>query len=469
MNSSRFPFFTLVLAKSLICAGLLLGGLTTVASAQSKTPTADQKDSKDEKKDTTKKKRPRRVPTRSLTRESSDLLAVFKPLAISASESTVKIMNGSRQIAVGTIVDSDGLVLTKASEITAGFKCKLPDGTTLPGTVFGIDTQNDLALLKIEATGLAVAPLTDQESPTQGSWVISPINESGKISIGVVAVDEREIPKSRAFMGIRMEDTDKGVRITEVLPNTPAAEAKLKSGDFIQKMDNVAVADIQQLRKIIGQNSPENLIRIAVLRKDEKIVLSLTLADSTTTDPMRTRSRTQNSMGSRLSRRAKDFPLAFQHDTTLDSNECGGPIVDIEGRIVGINIAREGRVSSLAIPSSVALKVIEKLKTGEHSPLAVYADRIKFNEIDLKDLRSSLTDSMNTLNENENKLRSQQGRIDELERTRKELSARISELYDERDSLKKSDRSLKRAKKQAEKDILNAEKRLKALKAGYRD
>ena len=76
---------------------------------------------------------------------------------------------------------------------------------------------------------------------------------------------------------------------------------------------------------------------------------------------------------------------------------------------------------------------------------------------------------MNTLNENENKLRSQQGRIDELERTRKELSARISELYDERDSLKKSDRSLKRAKKQAEKDILNAEKRLKALKAGYRD
>jgi len=42
---------------------------------------------------------------RSRTKEDTDLLSVFKSLAISASESTVKVQSGRRQIAVGTIID----------------------------------------------------------------------------------------------------------------------------------------------------------------------------------------------------------------------------------------------------------------------------------------------------------------------------------------------------------------------------
>ena len=45
----------------------------------------------------------------------------------------------------------------------------------------------------------------------------------------------------------------------------------------------------------------------------------------------------------------------MQHDTVLDPDECGGPLLDTKGNVVGINIARAGRVVSYALPSSLIL------------------------------------------------------------------------------------------------------------------
>ena len=62
------------------------------------------------------------------------------------------------------------------------------------------------------------------------------------------------------------------------------------------------------------------------------------------------RSDFQNSLGGKLSVRRFGFPLAFQHDTVLRPSDCGGPVVDLDGRVVGFNIARAGRTESYALP-----------------------------------------------------------------------------------------------------------------------
>jgi S1-C subfamily serine protease len=62
-----------------------------------------------------------------------------------------------------------------------------------------------------------------------------------------------------------------------------------------------------------------------------------------------------------LSENRKDFPNALQHDLTLRPNECGGPLIDLDGKLVGVNIARGGRVKSYAIPTVDLKNVIEKL------------------------------------------------------------------------------------------------------------
>ena len=59
--------------------------------------------------------------------------------------------------------------------------------------------------------------------------------------------------------------------------------------------------------------------------------------------------------------RLSGFDRAIQHDTVLDPDECGGPALDTNGKAIGINIARAGRVMSYALPSSLVVSEMNLL------------------------------------------------------------------------------------------------------------
>lgn len=431
-------------------------------------------------------KKQERRSSRSLTREDSKLISVFKSLTGSTVESTVKVQAGSRQIAVGTIIDSEGLVLTKASEMRGDLKCRLSNGELIPASVYGIDIENDLALLKIDADGLAAARLNPVPPPTRGMWLVSPTDQSGSLIVGVVGADERTIPPSRAFIGIRMqdEDDDGGVRITEVLEGTPAKQARLREDDIIIKLDEFRTDNSVALMEAIGRYTPGSQVELTVQREDKELVLKLVLADAKSTSPMNRRSRTQNSMGSRLSRRGTNFPNAFQHDMALNAKECGGPVVNLDGDIVGINIARAGRVASLAIPIDSVLEVIEKLKTGDYSPVKVYADRIKSTEEELAELELKLVGNQKTVTESAlgvkesaakiEELESMkvevtqriEAKIEELEKMKLDIAQRVKDVTTERGKLSKTKRVLESKNREVERSIRKIQYQLEALKAG---
>ena len=69
-----------------------------------------------------------------------------------------------------------------------------------------------------------------------------------------------------------------------------------------------------------------------------------------------------------VSKRTQDFPAVFQHDTLLEPVDCGGPLVDLEGRVIGINIARAGRTEAYALPADIIQSAIEALKSGKMAP-----------------------------------------------------------------------------------------------------
>ena len=76
----------------------------------------------------------------------------------------------------------------------------------------------------------------------------------------------------------------------------------------------------------------------------------------------------QNKMGSTLSEKRAGFPIILQHDTVLKSSDCGGPLVDLDGKVVGINIARAGRTETYAIPAEALQPIIAELKSGKFPP-----------------------------------------------------------------------------------------------------
>ena len=55
------------------------------------------------------------------------------------------------------------------------------------------------------------------------------------------------------------------------------------------------------------------------------------------------------------------FQRVLQHDTVLEPEDCGGPLVDLEGRVVGVNIARAGRIETLAIPAREVQALIAQM------------------------------------------------------------------------------------------------------------
>ncbi|MFQ3593063.1 MAG: hypothetical protein SNJ82_07720, partial [Gemmataceae bacterium] len=76
----------------------------------------------------------------------------------------------------------------------------------------------------------------------------------------------------------------------------------------------------------------------------------------------------QNRMGSTLSVKRSGFPTIFQHDMVVKPSDCGGPVVNLDGEVIGVNIARGGRTESYAIPSEAIQPLLADLRSGKLAP-----------------------------------------------------------------------------------------------------
>ena len=81
----------------------------------------------------------------------------------------------------GFIVRQDGVIVTNAHVVAGATRVSvaLRDGTTYPAQIVGVDETNDLAVLKIDKTGLPVAPLGNSDNLLIGEWAIAIGNPFG--------------------------------------------------------------------------------------------------------------------------------------------------------------------------------------------------------------------------------------------------------------------------------------------------
>jgi len=287
----------------------------------------------------------------------------FRDAVRAPVRSTVRVLCDSRRVALGTIVDADGYVLTKASELKGETVCQLFDGRRLEADVVGTRDDHDLALLKIRANNLPVIDWSDSEPPSLGSWLATPGLETIPISIGVVSVGPRKIERRVPALGIIIEDSEKGPMIHQVVPESGAAKAGLRRNDVVVNLNGKRVESRDGLIQAIRKFRPGDKVRLRILRAKEELAIEATLGELA--QIVHGREYFQNGLGGRLSERRAGFPLALQHDTVLQPNQCGGPVVDLDGKAVGINIARASRVASYALPASVVKPLLGELKSRQ--------------------------------------------------------------------------------------------------------
>jgi len=69
-------------------------------------------------------------------------------------------------------------------------------------------------------------------------------------------------------------------------------------------------------------------------------------------------------MSGKVSVRRTGFKRVVQHEILLGPSDMGGPLFDLEGKLIGINIAKANRVEFFAIPAEEIQKILKE-KAGE--------------------------------------------------------------------------------------------------------
>jgi len=101
----------------------------------------------------------------------------------------------------GVVVSEDGYIITNNHVVANAdeVKVRLSDGRSLVAEVIGTDAKTDVAVIKIDATGLVAAPLANSDEGRVGEWVLamgSPFGLDQTVTAGIISA------KSRANVGI---------------------------------------------------------------------------------------------------------------------------------------------------------------------------------------------------------------------------------------------------------------------------
>ncbi len=98
----------------------------------------------------------------------------------------------------GVIISADGYIVTNNHVVDGAdvIEVKLNDGTEYSGRIIGQDATTDLALIKVEATGLQAIAIGNSDELKVGEWVLAvgnPFNLTSTVTAGIVSAKARTL------------------------------------------------------------------------------------------------------------------------------------------------------------------------------------------------------------------------------------------------------------------------------------
>ena len=237
-------------------------------------------------------------------RNGKSTLEAFADSSEAGLASTVRLVRNGRSLSLGTIMNKQGLVITKASVCIGAQNAILADGTSYPVRIRRRDKDTDLALLKIRGA----------KDLTPVSWVV---------------------------------------------PRSAGAAAGLKKGDVLIKVNGTKVTSREKVIEMVGGNDPGDVVALEVKRGEGNLSFRVTLGHRSVTFDMFDRNAR---MSGAVSKRKDNFPMIIQHDVSLPPSAMGGPVLDLNGKSLGVNVARVDRVTTYALPAKLVRETFDKLR-----------------------------------------------------------------------------------------------------------
>ncbi|MBX3443032.1 MAG: trypsin-like peptidase domain-containing protein [Planctomyces sp.] len=282
----------------------------------------------------------------------AELLAV----ADRGRSSVIEVLDGDDAVALGTVVGSDGLILTKASALPETPRCRLADGRIVEAGLVRTDQPLDLALLRADVADLSPAVWSEEQVLAVGRNVVV---AGPHASRGTVAHPLVRFEGDRGLLGVDLADGERGPAITALrsenfLPEGPVfgfGRSPLREGDIIRSVAGHEALMIADLRALLDPGGAPpgfagDRVRIGIERDGQAMEVTMTL------------------------RPADDFPLDDQtprrsgleaYGILADRTDplFGGPVVNARGEVVGIAIASRQKGWTLMLPASAARQFVD--------------------------------------------------------------------------------------------------------------
>jgi serine protease Do len=324
-----------------------------------------------------------------LDAQTLDFNKALEPILSDASKSTVTIWTrGQRKpIAYGTVVADGTSILTKWSEIERFADSLFVNGAKGKGgkaEVAGVFTEEDLALVSISADVAKSEEISEAKFHVSdlplGRFLVAARPDGKPGAFGVVGVLERNLRETdKAHLGIMadFEYRGAGVRIANVQPEYGAAEAGLRSGDVILKVNERQISGLQELKNALSGKSPGDKVTLRIETAGKERDVEVLLSNRPVLGQFAGgRLNAMERMGGELNRIRDSFSRVVQSDMKIQANQIGGPVVDLQGRVVGITMARADRTRTYIMGSEAVLELLKR-KTDTVAEAQAKTEKLK--------------------------------------------------------------------------------------------
>lgn len=152
---------------------------------------------------------------------------------------------------------------------------------------------------------------------------------------------------------------DGGAEIGFVRPGSPAELAGIASGEILLKIDDTAVTDQKSIDAVIGAKKIGDKVGLTLKRdgKEVKVEVELAEQDAPPPPPGGGRPNVKGPINDRYTHLGK----VIQHDGVVLPSQQGSPVYDLDGNVIGLNIARADRTRTFALPAQRVSEVLEEL------------------------------------------------------------------------------------------------------------
>ena len=196
----------------------------------------------------------------------------------------------------GVIISSDGYILTCAHVVDGASTITVTiDDKDYTATLVGEDTTSDVAVIKIDATGLTPATVGDSDNLKVGQSVMAvgnPLGElGGTVTGGMISALNRSVTiQGTSSTNLGVEDAQTaaqlgvnayGVYVVEVVKGGPAERAGLQSGDRIVSIDGTEIASKDDLGTLMQKHAAGDTLSITIARNGQMQTVSVTLGEKT--------------------------------------------------------------------------------------------------------------------------------------------------------------------------------------------